>query len=173
MKLAQSKLRDGDSDRFAIRMRRRTPQRLRSRWPKPRLKIAQILEWTDEFHREKGRWPHHFDGRIRGAGEDTWARVNDALANGNRGLKGGSSLARLLFVHRGVRSPRNVPPLTEQQILRWARSHFKRTGKWPHDRSGPVHDVHGETWTAIDLALSRGKRGLPGGSSLARLLNAS
>ncbi len=73
--------------------RRRRIRRLEARWPKPRLKFAQILKWADEFHRRKGRWPHHFDGRIQGAGDDTWARVNDALARGNRGLPGRSSLA--------------------------------------------------------------------------------
>ena len=141
------------------------------RWPKPRLTVAQILDWADEFHREKGRWPHHFDGHIRRAGDDTWARVNDALAQGNRGLPGGSSLAKVLFIHRGVRSPRNVPPLSEERIFAWARSHFNRTGHWPKGHSGPIQDARGETWEAIDLALARGKRGLSGGSSLAALLD--
>src|SRR5262245_39316331 len=151
--------------------RRRIPRRLKARWPKPRLKVAEILKWADQFHRRKGRWPHHFDGRIEGAGEDTWSRVNDALAQGNRGLHGGSSLAKLLFRHRGVRSPRNVPALTEAQIFRWAREHHKWTGKWPQIHTGKVKDAPGETWTALDLALARGTRGLPGMSSLAQLLH--
>lgn len=151
--------------------RRRRIRRLERRWPKQRLRATQILKWADEFHRRKGRWPHHFDGRIEGAGEDTWSRVNDALAQGNRGLTGGSSLAKLLFLKRGVRSPRNVPLLTEEQIFRWARGHFRRTGKWPKGTSGSVRDATGETWAAIDLALARGTRGLHGGSSLAQLLD--
>ena len=150
--------------------RRRRVRRLERRWPKPRLKVAQILKWADGFRRREGRWPHHFDGRIEGAGEDTWARVNDALARGNRGLPGGSSLANLLYRKRGVRSPRNVPALSEDQIFRWARVHYKRTGSWPHLKSGKVKDAPGETWTALDLALARGTRGLPGGSSVAQLL---
>ena len=140
-------------------------------WPKPRLKDTQILKWADEFHRRKRRWPHHFDGPIEGAGEDTWSRVNDALAQGNRGLPGGSSLANLLYRRRGVRSPRNVPALSEEQIFRWARAHFKRTGKWPQLSSGKVKDAPVETWNAIDMALARGTRGLPAGSSLAQLLD--
>lgn len=154
------------------RRRRRTPRRLGRRWPKKQLTVAQILQWADEFRRRKGRWPHHFDGHIKWAGDDTWARVNDALAKGTWGLPGGSSLARLLYANRGVRSPRNVPALNERRILAWTRAHFKQTGKWPGGNSGPVCDAPGETWAAIDLALSRGKRGLPGGSSLARLLDA-
>jgi hypothetical protein len=130
-----------------------------------------ILGWADEFHRQKGRWPHHFDGRVSRASEDTWATVNSALAGGDRGLPGRSSLARLLFVHRGVRSPGNVPDLSESQIVKWARAHFRRFNRWPEGHSGPVVDAPEESWAAIDLALRRGKRGLPGGSSLARLLD--
>jgi len=150
--------------------RRRRVRRLERRWPKPRLKVAQILKWADQFRRRKGRWPHHFDGRIEGAGDDTWARVNDALAQGNRGLPGGSSLANLLYRKRGVRSPRNVPALSEDQIFRWARSHHNRTGRWPHLDSGKVKDAPAETWSALDLALARGTRGLRGRSSVAQLL---
>ena len=162
-------------DRIALALpakRRRTPLRLRTGWPKPRLKITQVLEWADEFHRQKGRWPHHFDGRIPGAGEDPWARINDALAQGYRGLHGGSSLARVLFLRRGVRSPRNVPDPNERQIFQWAQVHFRRTRKWPSESSGQIQKAPGETWAAIDLALARGTRSLTGGSSLALFLDA-
>ena len=165
----QRMLSDRDSNASAQRPRR-APRRLRRRWPKPRLTIAKILQWADEFHRQRGRWPHHFDGRITGAGEDTWSRINDALAQGYRGLTGKSSLARLLFLRRGVRSPRNVPVLSESQIIRWARAHHSRMRRWPTESSGPILSAPGETWAAIDLALARGTRGLPCGSSLARLL---
>jgi hypothetical protein len=38
--------------------------------------------------------------------------------------------------------------------------------------TGKIVDAVGETWRRIDKALRKGSRGLPGGSSLARLLNA-
>jgi hypothetical protein len=60
--------------------------------------------------------------------------------------------------------------LTVQLILRWADAHYKRTGRWPHTRSGPVAAAPGQTWQAVNRALVRGSRGLPGGSSLALLL---
>jgi hypothetical protein len=60
--------------------------------------------------------------------------------------------------------------LTVSLILRWADAHRQRTGRWPHARSGPVAGAPGQTWQAINRALARGSRGLPGGSSLARLL---
>jgi hypothetical protein len=62
-------------------------------------------------------------------------------------------------------------PLTEEQILAWADAYHRRTGRWPHNRSGPIPEAHGETWNAVNLALFRGRRGLPGGGSLSRLLD--
>lgn len=138
---------------------------------KPRLTVTQILEWADQSYRRNGHWPHHFTGRIKSAVDETWGGVNDALARGSRGLPGGSTLARLLYRRRGVRSPRNVPPLSEGDILRWTKSHFRQMGTWPKESCGPVKSAPGETWAAVDLALQRGTRGLPGGSSLARLLD--
>jgi hypothetical protein len=61
-------------------------------------------------------------------------------------------------------------PLHISEILGWADGHFRRTGKWPHGQSGPVVGSLGESWRKIDSALRLGLRGLPGGSSLARLL---
>jgi hypothetical protein len=61
-------------------------------------------------------------------------------------------------------------PLTVDRVLVWADAHRLRTGRWPDARSGPVHGTPGQTWQALNLALARGCRGLPAGSSLARLL---
>jgi hypothetical protein len=61
--------------------------------------------------------------------------------------------------------------LTVELILAWAEAHHARTGQWPNQRSGPVADAPGETWNAVNLALNHGRRGLPGPSSLARLLD--
>jgi hypothetical protein len=60
--------------------------------------------------------------------------------------------------------------LTVEVILRWADAHRARTGRWPAAGSGPVRAAPGETWEAVNRALMRGSRGLPEGSSLARLL---
>ena len=66
---------------------------------------------------------------------------------------------------------RGRPPLTVQQVLAWADAHHARTGRRPHAKSGPVEGAPGESWGNIDDALDAGYRGLPGGDSLARLLN--
>jgi hypothetical protein len=92
---------------------------------------------------------------------------------GGRGLPGGSSLAKLLAEHRGVRNKADLPTLTTQGIAAWGRAHHERRGEWPTPESGPVEDAPGETWRGIDQALHNGYRGLPGGSSLYQLLRAA
>jgi hypothetical protein len=104
------------------------------------------------------------------AAGETWAIVHGALVEGNRGLRGGSSLAQLLARRRGVRNPVNPPRLTVSKILAWAKTHRRRTGRWPAANSGPVVEAPGETWNAINQALWNGVRGLEGKTSLARLL---
>jgi hypothetical protein len=89
---------------------------------------------------------------------------------GRRGFPGGDSLKRLLVRERGVRHPRSLPPLSVEQILRWADAYRRRTGQWPSRASGPIPEAEGETWSKINLALFKGRRGLRGKTSLFRLL---
>src|SRR5207302_1839998 len=65
-----------------------------------------------------------------------------------------------------------LAPYTVPLILTWADAHHRRTGAWPRHDSGAIPEAPGETWEAVETALSRGQRGLPGGSSLAQLLAA-
>ena len=63
--------------------------------------------------------------------------------------------------------------LTIAQILRWADAHHRRTGQWPRgsDTASPDGSATG-SWCIVNYALRHGRRGLPGGSSLAQLLAA-
>jgi superfamily II DNA or RNA helicase len=61
-------------------------------------------------------------------------------------------------------------PLTEEQILGWADAHYERKGQWPNVNSGPIEESSREVWANIDATLARGGRGLPGKSTLAKLL---
>lgn len=136
----------------------------------PPLSVERILEWADGYFQRKGSWPTIASGAIINSGGETWRRVDQALRSGIRGLPGGSSLARLLKKHRGVRNRKQLSPFTEEIILEWADAHFQRTSEWPHKNSGPITDSPGDTWMAVDMALCKGRRQLPGGSSLALLL---
>jgi hypothetical protein len=148
---------------------RRTRRPRKSRRPPP-LSEEQILAWADAFHDRHGRWPKKDDGPIEGTLQEKWLNVDMALRLGLRGLPGGSSLARLLAEKRWVRNHMALPRLSREQILAWADAHHTRIGSWPNRGSGPVVGAPGETWLALDVALMQGHRGLPGGSSLARLL---
>ena len=138
---------------------------------KPSLTVAQILRWADAHHRARGRWPNGHSGPVKGAASESWNNIAQTLRTGGRGLPGGSSLARLLDEHRGVRDRTALPDLSVERVLAWADAHRAATGNWPTASSGPVQDAPGEQWRAVNYALKRGTRGLPGGSSLARLLD--
>jgi hypothetical protein len=136
----------------------------------PRLTIKQILIWADAHYRTQGVWPTATGGRVLHAPGETWTGIDAALSIGRRGLPGGDSLPRLLARHRGVRNLKALPTLQVKEILRWADAHYRRTGQRPHRNSGPIPEAAGDTWSIVDQALSDGKRGLRGGSSLYRLL---
>jgi predicted nucleic acid-binding protein len=137
----------------------------------PALTESAILAWADAHHAATGKWPRSQSGTVDAAPfEVTWAKINSSLHAGARGLPGGSSLPRLLAEHRGA-PIRGVPLLEIEQVLAWADAHHAATGKWPHISSGTVRAAPVDvTWAKVDSALRQGGRGLPGGSSLARLL---
>lgn len=135
-----------------------------------RLTIKQILAWADAYHKRTDRWPISESGPILGTAGETWKAIDHALRLGMRGLPGGSSLSRLLAKRRGVRNIQNLPRLSVAQILAWADAYHRRTGTWPTSNSGPIPGALGESWSGINAALQKGRRGFPGGSSLARLL---
>jgi hypothetical protein len=139
---------------------------------KRRLALDEILNWADAHHARSGKWPKLTSGPIPEARGVSWAQVNAALQEGKRGLPGGMTIARLLAKRRGVRNIKDLPPFSEVQILAWADAYYRRRRKWPQVLSGPIVDAPGETWTGVESALRLGARGLPGGSSLAKLLAA-
>ena len=106
------------------------------------------------------------DGPVSDAPGESWPTLCLALQKGYRGLKGGITLRKLLVQYHGA-GPRNLTP---KQILTWADTYQRRTGKWPITTSGPVKET---SWCAIDRALRYGGRGLSGGSSLGALLGKS
>jgi hypothetical protein len=148
---------------------RQFAQRLREAVPRP-LTEQEILVWADAHHQRSGEWPQSTSGFVVDAPGEKWVNLDVVLRLGLRGLPGNSSLAQLLAEWRGVRNLSAPRPLTQEQILAWADAHHERTGQWPGQKSGPIPEAPGETWTAVELALSRGRSGLPARSSLAKLL---
>lgn len=145
---------------------------VRNRKALPHLTEDDILAWADAHQQRTGAWPKSDSGPVAAAPGETWTAVDIALHRGTRGLSPGSSLAQLFAARRAVRN-RAVPPrLAVKEILAWVDAHVQEFGQWPQSDTGPIPGTLGETWTAVDKALRRGRRGLPGGSSLARLLAA-
>jgi hypothetical protein len=140
------------------------------------LTIDQILAWADAHYERTGDWPTQCLGAVYGAPGVSWRNLNTALRQGYWGLPKGLTVARLLAQKRGVPKwqrrnvPKELPHLTDAQILRWAETYHRRTGEWPTIYSGPVASKSSDTWFTLDLALRQGGRGLRGGSSLTRLL---
>lgn len=151
-----------------LRPFRTTNYRLQS----PQLSLEEVLDWCDAHHRRTGQWPTHESGRIPEAPRESWENIRCALRDGRRGLPKIGSLAQLLAMYRGAPYDRmhiRGRILTKKQILKWASEHHERTGHWPSVGSGDIPGTD-ETWSAINNALTQGMRGLPRGSSLARLL---
>ena len=134
----------------------------------PKLSVPQIRKWAREHYRRNEAWPTVNSGTIPGT-DEKWANINASLSQGQRGFPGGDSLPRLLHREFGVTNRLASPRLSRQRILAWADEHFAKYGKWPtvSDRRAPAKH---ESWPAINAALERGSRGLPGGDSLAKLL---
>jgi hypothetical protein len=137
----------------------------------PRLTEDLVVTWAAAYRRRTGKWPAHRREEVAEAPGEWWCNIDGALRRGGRGLPGGSSLRDLLCRHFGLRRRRCAPPLTVEQVLAWADAHQARTGRWPHAMTGPVAEAPEESWRAINLALVQGHRGLPGGTSLSRLLD--
>jgi hypothetical protein len=136
------------------------------------LSLPEILRWARAHRKRTGRWPTQRSGPIPGA-DVTWTAVAAALREGLRGLPGGDSLACLLARELGAEPASGKyhrVALTPDAIFRWAEAHHQRTGRWPTAASGVVEEAPEETWGAINQALLWGRRGLPAGSSLSRLL---
>lgn len=138
------------------------------------LTVKQVLAWADAHHKRTGQWPTKQTGAVRGVRDETWQGIDFALSRGYRGFPGGRSLVRLLADRRGARHLLRQPSLTVSRILNWADAHHRRTGDWPTQTSGPVLGrngyANGERWGAIEDALSKGRRGLAGRTTLVKLL---
>jgi hypothetical protein len=131
----------------------------------------QIVAWAEAHLAATGKWPTLESGLVQAAPFPiTWVSVNLALTRGIRGLPRGSSLARVLAEHRGSTRTIRLAPLTEEQIAAWAEAYHAAHDRWPAPRSGAIPGYAHVTWRSVDRALRKGYRGLPGGSSLSRLL---
>jgi hypothetical protein len=135
----------------------------------PAITVAQIFDWADAHFEKFAQPPSQTSGRIPKT-RVTWGAIDQMLVDGYRGLPGGSSLSLLLDGRYPVRS-RHPPPLKIKDILVWAKAYHRKHKKWPTQKSSGFAGNSGITWGAVHQALRGGYRGLPGGLSLARVLD--
>jgi hypothetical protein len=138
---------------------------------KPHLSAQQILEWADAYYARKGFYPRRDAGAVAGAPGESWSRIDTALRFGYRSLAGRTTLRQLLAKHRGSATGNRLPEVTVADILTWADAFRQAKGQWPNEASGPVEGApEAITWHTIGQCLRTGGRGLPGGTTLRRLL---
>jgi hypothetical protein len=160
-----SSLSDVFEKKFSVRRRRGA-----SRFS---LTDEQILERAMEHMSKTGKLPVIYSGKVHGGlPGDTWADYHLWLKFQMKGLTAGMSLPRFLSLNTGAPYKYRKDELTEDFISERVNDYKIRTGYWPKHTSGKVHGgADGDTWAVYHHSLSRGKRGLPGGSSLADLLD--
>jgi hypothetical protein len=134
------------------------------------LTIERILVCADAFHAANGRWPVAAPVPVAGMPGESWSGIDKALRRRERGLSSHSSLAHLLAVCRRAGNLTDPPRLRVDHILAWADSYHAAHGRWPIAAPIAVDEAPDESWEGVDQALRQGKRGLPAGSSLTRLL---
>ena len=144
----------------------------------PPLDDAQIRKWVDAFiAANDGKLPTQRSGVIPNSGGQTWCGLNTTLTRGARGLPGNSTLADWLVVNgykESYRHKSNLPPLDNAQIREWVETYRSTNGgKLPTCKSGVIPNSGGQTWGALNTTLTRGFRGLPGGSSLSKWIKAN
>jgi hypothetical protein len=134
-----------------------------------RIALEEVHTAIDRFQRDHGRWPTPRDGDVTDLGT-TWKAINHSLLGGNRGLPR-SSLAREVrkVAAAGGQEFRKLykPPLGLDGVRAAILAHHQRLGRFPSVNSGFCTELQAD-WRNINMALTQGLRGLPGGSSLAR-----
>ncbi|MCU7860649.1 MAG: hypothetical protein KZQ86_12650, partial [Candidatus Thiodiazotropha sp. (ex Lucinoma kastoroae)] len=157
---------------------------------KPPLDIDLIKQSLLEHHQTTGQWLSNYkkseEGKKGGyvlehgpyAGKLTVSALFSALCKGQRGLHGGSSIAKL---NEEISSEHDLDyanhmkqeKLDLRQIKESLLAHYQATGGWlSHGKKYTLE--HGPyagkiTVSALDSALSSGMRGLLGGASIAKL----
>lgn len=85
-------------------------RRVQNRFTRPALSEELILSWADDHYRLTGQWPTTNSGHVITAPREHWKSLDTYLRAGQRGLAGGSTLARLLAGRRGATEATTRPP---------------------------------------------------------------
>ena len=138
------------------------------------LTVEQILAWADTHYEAAGSWPTAASGPVARCSGAHMELGQHHAAQGRPGPAGRLDACPLAEAARsgGRDWPMAKRPsaLTVDLILSWADAYHEEHGNWPNKGSGPVPDAPKYRWSWVDTMLREGVPGLPGGSTLARLL---
>jgi len=134
------------------------------------LSIELIILWAEHHHQETNSWPTYKSGAVLAEPSENWSAIRSNLVAGGRGLPSGLSIEKVLFNELGIVGVRAGKNLTEDLIIKLAKAHFISNDVYPNENSEWVLGGK-DSWAAISAALRDGLRGLPGGASLAQLLD--
>ena len=135
------------------------------------LSVADIVQAAKAHHERTGNWPKPNSGEIiddplRG---HTWRAIQTAIQSRNRGLDQAGLPEEVkgittLLEWQGLTVSKDSPTknLSVESIVKAAKVHHERTGKWPNEQSGEVLDTSfkGDTWAAVSAAIANRGRGL-------------
>ncbi len=129
-----------------------------------------IIEAAQTFFSIHGKVPNvKTKEPVPGMKGETWRALNAAGAGGYRGLKKGRTLAVILGRVKDDRKQEYL--LSEDVIVEAVRKFFTVHGRLPCARSKePVPTLSRESWSSINTAGARGKRGLTKGRTLAVII---
>lgn len=99
---------------------------IRSGAYRPPLDLRQIAAWAREHRRRHGRWPEYESGPIPGSDGDTWLAVAMALRQGQRGLRGCTTLGK--FLSGLNRAERDCDERKSQAVRRGVSSAMESDG---------------------------------------------
>ena len=136
---------------------------------KPALTEGALLAAAREHFRDYGDIPTRRSKEpIPLLPGESWLAIDQAGFQGHRGLMKGRTLA---VIFAPLREELRIGiPLSKEMIIAEARAIHALHGVLPTRRTTlPPPTLH-TTWVAINVALERGLRGLPGGDSLSKLL---
>ena len=145
-------------------------RQVRHHLAKKNLSIQLIISWAKHHYQETNSWPTYESGVVLAEPSENWGAIRSNLVAGGRGLPSGLSIEKVLTNELGIVGVRSGKNLTEELVIRLAKAHFELTEVYPHEKSTWILDGS-DSWAAISAALREGLRGLPGGTSLAQLLD--
>ena len=87
---------------------------VRKKTKKREIKITDIHLYVQSYHKEHSKWPSSLSGNVKNT-DLTWSIIDSALRRGNRGLKGGSSLA--IFLNQYYRGTLKSTKYTDNNAI--------------------------------------------------------